>query len=306
MRSFGLNLDPEAPLSASVKPFVPTVLGEGGIGQFKTYAELGTGTGSRSRARCSSSSASTSTAGVQARCSPERATGSARRQRGSEAADENKQRLPVRRGMAARCIVLARHPTAGDGHVSPPSTPAVRVSAAIGSERSVRIAAAAPGRHVIIPAGVYREHLGSTSRSRSSPMGRRVDRRQWERGHRRDHRARRHPPRLCRSATPASTSTRRTPRSACSPARADRDNILEDILFGIDLREAPDSRVRGNRIGGKDLDIARRGDGLRLWRSDRTLIENNTIHDGRDAILWYSKGVVVRGNTAPTAATACT
>lgn len=43
MRTFGLNLDPEAPLSSSVKPFVPTVLGEGGIGQFKTYAELGTG-----------------------------------------------------------------------------------------------------------------------------------------------------------------------------------------------------------------------------------------------------------------------
>jgi hypothetical protein len=43
MRTFGLNLDPEAPLSASIKPFVPTVLGEGGIGQFKTYADLGTG-----------------------------------------------------------------------------------------------------------------------------------------------------------------------------------------------------------------------------------------------------------------------
>lgn len=43
MKSFGLNLNPEAPLSASVKPFIPTILGEGGIGQFKTFAELGTG-----------------------------------------------------------------------------------------------------------------------------------------------------------------------------------------------------------------------------------------------------------------------
>lgn len=43
MRTFGLNLDPEAPLSSSVKPFVPTVIGEGGIGQFKTYADMGTG-----------------------------------------------------------------------------------------------------------------------------------------------------------------------------------------------------------------------------------------------------------------------
>ncbi len=74
-------------------------------------------------------------------------------------------------------------------------------------------------------------------------------------------------------------------------------NTLEDILFGIDLRESPESVVRGNRVGGKDLDIARRGDGLRLWRCDRALIENNTIHDGRDSILWYSKGITVRGNT---------
>jgi len=43
MRTFGLNLDKDAPLSNSVKPFVPTVVGEGGIGQFKTYAELGSG-----------------------------------------------------------------------------------------------------------------------------------------------------------------------------------------------------------------------------------------------------------------------
>ena len=76
------------------------------------------------------------------------------------------------------------------------------------------------------------------------------------------------------------------------------DNTLDDVLFGIDLREAPDCIIRGNRIGGKLLDIARRGDGLRLWRADRTLIEGNTIHDGRDAILWYSKGITVRGNTS--------
>jgi hypothetical protein len=43
MAHFGQNLDPAAPLSSSVKPFTPTVLGEGGIGQFKTYAALGWG-----------------------------------------------------------------------------------------------------------------------------------------------------------------------------------------------------------------------------------------------------------------------
>jgi hypothetical protein len=43
LHTFGQNLDPTAALSSSVKPFTPTILGEGGIGQFHTYAELGNG-----------------------------------------------------------------------------------------------------------------------------------------------------------------------------------------------------------------------------------------------------------------------
>lgn len=43
LKDFGLNLDPHAPLSSSVKPFVPTVLGVGTIGQFKTVATMGWG-----------------------------------------------------------------------------------------------------------------------------------------------------------------------------------------------------------------------------------------------------------------------
>ena len=38
MSSFGQNLDPYAPLSNSIEPFTPTILGEGVIGQFKTVA----------------------------------------------------------------------------------------------------------------------------------------------------------------------------------------------------------------------------------------------------------------------------
>jgi hypothetical protein len=43
LANFGQNLDPHAPLSSSVKPFVPPVLFEGKIAQFSTWAapELG-------------------------------------------------------------------------------------------------------------------------------------------------------------------------------------------------------------------------------------------------------------------------
>ena len=38
MRNFGLNLDPTAPLSSSIDPFVPPILGSGMVGQFETVA----------------------------------------------------------------------------------------------------------------------------------------------------------------------------------------------------------------------------------------------------------------------------
>lgn len=38
LRRFGTHLDPKAPLSSAIKPFVPPVLGEGKVGQFATVA----------------------------------------------------------------------------------------------------------------------------------------------------------------------------------------------------------------------------------------------------------------------------
>jgi copper chaperone NosL len=43
MRHFGTNLDPTAPLSSSIDPFVPPVLGRGTVGQFATVAAPGSG-----------------------------------------------------------------------------------------------------------------------------------------------------------------------------------------------------------------------------------------------------------------------
>lgn len=40
MRNFGLNLDPTAPLSSAIKPFIPPILGEGKVAQFRTIASL--------------------------------------------------------------------------------------------------------------------------------------------------------------------------------------------------------------------------------------------------------------------------
>lgn len=73
-------------------------------------------------------------------------------------------------------------------------------------------------------------------------------------------------------------------------------NIIEDTLFGIDLREAPDSVVRGNTITGKDLESGRRGDGIHLWWSHGCVVEDNAVRRSRDMIFWYSENLRITGN----------
>ncbi len=74
------------------------------------------------------------------------------------------------------------------------------------------------------------------------------------------------------------------------------DNMIEDALFGIYLKNAAGSVIRGNIVRGKEVDIAMRGDGIKVWYSDDVTIENNQASAGRDVILWYSNRGIVRDN----------
>lgn len=158
------------------------------------------------------------------------------------------------------------------------------------------ISAASPGDTLVIPAGEYREHLRITK-----PLTLVADDRVVIDGAGSGDIVEITAPDVTmRGFIVRSTGTDLDKENAAIRVLAPRatleDNVLDDVLFGIDLREAPGSVIRNNRVGGKALDIARRGDGLRLWRSDGALLEGNVVHDGRDAILWYSKDVVVHGN----------
>jgi len=84
--------------------------------------------------------------------------------------------------------------------------------------------------------------------------------------------------------------------SVLEPRVTIRNNRFENVLFGVFLRGSNDSVVADNIIGAKDLDIARRGDGIRLWESERTVVEGNHVDGGRDSVFWFSNGVVVRNN----------
>ncbi|MGQ0604741.1 MAG: nitrous oxide reductase family maturation protein NosD [Anaerolineales bacterium] len=85
--------------------------------------------------------------------------------------------------------------------------------------------------------------------------------------------------------------------TVAAPRITIENNRLHDVLFGVYVAEADEVVVRGNDITSKtSLEEARRGDGVRLWYSQRTLIEHNSVHDARDVVAWYSNSVTIRDN----------
>jgi nitrous oxidase accessory protein len=74
------------------------------------------------------------------------------------------------------------------------------------------------------------------------------------------------------------------------------DNTLDDVLFGIHLRQVNHSRISNNRVRGKDLPLAMRGDAIRLWYSRHNVIENNTFNRARDLTLTNSPDNQIIGN----------
>lgn len=70
-----------------------------------------------------------------------------------------------------------------------------------------------------------------------------------------------------------------------------------NVLFGIQASNASRMILRGNFVGGMELDIARRGDGIRLWESSDCLLENNHVEGVRDAVFYFSHNTIIRDNT---------
>lgn len=82
-----------------------------------------------------------------------------------------------------------------------------------------------------------------------------------------------------------------------SPRLTVENNRLENTLFGIEVKDSPDSRVINNTIGAKtDLDVAARGDSLLVWYSQNIQVIGNRVTHGRDVVLWYNNGALIRDN----------
>ena len=74
------------------------------------------------------------------------------------------------------------------------------------------------------------------------------------------------------------------------------DNIIDDVLFGIHIKQVNRSRIVGNRIIGKNLSVAMRGDAIRMWYSRHNLIADNIMSRARDLTFTNSTDNQITGN----------
>ncbi|MBI5107852.1 MAG: nitrous oxide reductase family maturation protein NosD [Rhodocyclales bacterium] len=74
------------------------------------------------------------------------------------------------------------------------------------------------------------------------------------------------------------------------------DNVIEDVLFGIHLKQVNRSRIANNRVTGKALSQGMRGDAIRLWYSRHNVVENNRFQRARDLTFANSADNRILGN----------
>jgi nitrous oxidase accessory protein len=70
-----------------------------------------------------------------------------------------------------------------------------------------------------------------------------------------------------------------------------------DAVFGVLAERVARATIRGNRIdGGRDPAIGLRGDAIRLWEVEDSVIDGNEVDGGRDVVVWYSSGNRIANN----------
>lgn len=74
-------------------------------------------------------------------------------------------------------------------------------------------------------------------------------------------------------------------------------NLIDDVLFGIHVKQGNRNRILNNRIAGRPAPRGARGDGLRLWNSRHNRIEGNAFRTVRDLTIANSPDNHILGNT---------
>ncbi len=274
LRDFGTNLDPTAPLSSSIKPFVPPVLGTGYVGQFATVARPGPGL----------ILATVATLVI--------VTGLYLHRRAYKPLVEAERRG----GNALSILLVGALSALASGAVSLAEPLEITVSESGGRALAEAVAAAVAGDVIVVEGGVHRgpfeldrqlvlrgragavlEGGGSGTVVSVTAPGVEVSG-------------------FSIRGSGKSLDQENAGIAVGAPRARIAGNRLEDVLFGIYLRAASDTRIEGNVITGKNFDLPRRGDAIRVWQSDRVALTGNRVRDSRDVVLWYSNDLLVEDN----------
>ena len=272
LRDSGLGLDPKAPLSSSIKPFVPQFLGEGKIAQFRTEASLGLGCYLSLFALGASVLFASLVLRSRRRPSPHG--------RGV--------RLAAIGVGAMVAILLGARPLRADTLVVEPGGSSGRLADAL--------ARASDGDTILVRGGthpgpiVVRKSVHLVGEGRPVIDGGGHGTVVWLEAPATELRG------FAIRSSGDVLSREDAGVLATAPGLRIEDNSFEDVLFGVYLRRAPGSEVRRNVLHGKPLPVPRRGDLIRLWYSDGVTVEANTTAGGRDVVLWYSNHLTIRDN----------
>jgi nitrous oxidase accessory protein len=94
---------------------------------------------------------------------------------------------------------------------------------------------------------------------------------------------------------------RHTVEDAGVKASGDRvrlvDLRLDDTLFGVSLALCHGCLVERVHVEGPGDDAELRGDGIKLWESDDSVVRGSVVERSRDVVVWYAKRVLLEGNT---------
>ncbi|MET0060783.1 MAG: nitrous oxide reductase family maturation protein NosD [Candidatus Thiodiazotropha endolucinida] len=74
------------------------------------------------------------------------------------------------------------------------------------------------------------------------------------------------------------------------------DNRLDDVLFGIHIKQGNANTIRNNTVTSKPFEPSLRGEGMRIWYGNDNLIEGNTFYYVRDLLLTNSSANEIIGN----------
>ncbi|HID44633.1 MAG TPA: nitrous oxide reductase family maturation protein NosD [Chromatiaceae bacterium] len=76
-----------------------------------------------------------------------------------------------------------------------------------------------------------------------------------------------------------------------------KDNVMDNVLFGVDLQQSRNNIVKRNHISSKpDFELGQKGDSVRLWYSFDNKILDNVSENVRDMVIWYSANNIITGN----------